>query len=587
MRHNCSYIITYLIKAVVDSARDQAIPTSPSGTYAPTRLPCPRNLLVRQPTVQGPLSAGETDYLATKAAKSIPLWRDYLSQVGLLDFDIDRFLGFTGPGRPALTLPNFGFAISGGGARAGLVGAGILNGFDLRNEEAKKAKTGGLLQLANYAVGLSGGSWLLGSWATSNFPTFTSLNKTVWRLTEPEAIYKLHTMKQIDRDLKTASQKSQAGFETSIVDAWAQLIIDHTINTTEHANAVLLSSVQNLTGYTSHYAPFIVVTATSRPGGKGDMTLENPVYEFTPLEFGTWHPSLNAFIPIDYLGTSFFQGRRLAGEECVVGFDSMGNIFSVSSSTEGQPFLLALFHKFLNMLTGNVFDEAIIPNPFRGLGLSFGLGSAYPGAEDEDLYLADSSLSGETLPMWPLIQPARKLDVIIAVDSSNRAKPSLNLHVYPNGSSLYNSYAKTLAPEYKAYNFPRIPNPFTGEFTRLGYHQRPVFFGCNQLNASLIIYLPNHFVVASTDAPTTQIQFRHTEIDNYFTNGFAIATQASEPTQKLSDALEDELARAGPSSSVEWSVCLACALIDRQQTRNGLSRTGQCQSCFEFYCSVP
>lgn len=104
------------------------------------------------------MGPGETAYLSSKAAKSIPLWRDYLTNVGLLDLDIDRFLAkATGTGgKPASTLPNFGFAISGGGARAGLVGAGVLNAFDGRNPEAQSERTGGLLQLANYAAGLSG-----------------------------------------------------------------------------------------------------------------------------------------------------------------------------------------------------------------------------------------------------------------------------------------------------------------------------------------------------------------------------------------------------------------------------------------------
>ncbi|KAH9810274.1 lysophospholipase catalytic domain-containing protein [Melampsora americana] len=577
------------------SKRDEAIPTSPSGGYAPSRQPCPTSLQVRQPSVEGPLNANELEYVNQKSSKSIPLWKDYLSNVGLIDFDLDLFLSNAKKdlNQASKSLPNFGFAMSGGGARAGLVGAGVLNGFDGRNPEAQRMKTGGLLQLANYAAGLSGGSWLLGSWATSNFPRFTSLNQTVWKLTEPDAIYDLHILKQIDRDLQTATEKAKAGFETSIVDAWAQLIVDHTINTTNNANAVLLSSVRNLTGYATHYAPFIIVTATSRAEGKGDMTLDNPVYEFTPEEFGTWHPSLNAFIPVEFLGTKINQGQLSRGDQCVVGFDSMGfimatssNVFSLSSKTDGQPFFIALAHKFLNALAQNVFDESIIPNPFRGLGLGYGLDNGYPARDDENLYLADSSLSGETLPLWPLIQPSRNLDAIIAVDSANRAKPSLNIHAYPNGTSLYASYAKTLGPDYEAYSFPQVPDPYEGEFSRRGYNKRPVFFGCNEQKGALIIYLPNYFIVARTDAPTAQMQFRHTELDGYFSNGFAIATQSKDSSDELSDTLEDNLDRTGVSDPIEWSACLACALIDRQQKRNGMNRTNQCQSCFDIYCAI-
>ncbi|EGG10708.1 uncharacterized protein MELLADRAFT_103198 [Melampsora larici-populina 98AG31] len=609
------------------SKRDEAIPTSPSGGYAPSWQPCPEGLQVRQPSVDGPLNSKELEYVNQKSSKSIPLWRDYLSNVGLIDFDVDLFLSNAtkDSNQASKSLPNFGFAISGGGARAGLVGAGVLNGFDGRNPEAHKMRTGGLLQLANYAAGLSGGSWLLGSWATSNFPRFTSLNETVWKLTEPDALYDLHILKQIDRDLQTATEKAKAGFETSIVDAWAQLIVDHTINTTQNANAVLLSSVRNLTGYSTHYAPFIIVTATSRAQGKGDMSLENPVYEFTPEEFGTWHPSLNAFIPIELLGTKINQGLPYRGDQCVVGFDSMGfimatssNVFSLSSKTDGQPFFIALAHKFLNALAQNVFDESIIPNPFRGLGLGYGLNSGYPARDDDNLYLADSSLSGETLPLWPLIQPSRNLDAIIAVDSSvSPRKCKVEYIVRPNsfaqilmvrvfmrhtrkpcnrtmkliafhGKSLQHEfwYSIWLTPLLEMWVDDRVPDPYEGEFSRRGYNKRPVFFGCNDKKGALIIYLPNYYIVASTDAPTAQMQFRHTELDGYFSNGFAIATQSKDSTDELSDTLEDNLNRIGASNPIEWSACLACALIDRQHKRNGMDRTSQCQSCFDQYCAI-
>lgn len=52
------------------------------------------------------------------------------------------------------------------------------------------------------------------------------------------------------------------------------------------------------------------------------------VDEFTPEEFGVWHPSLNAFIPIDYLGTSMFNGKASAHADCVKG---MNDIFHIKT----------------------------------------------------------------------------------------------------------------------------------------------------------------------------------------------------------------------------------------------------------------
>ena len=40
-------------------------------------------------------------------------------------------------------------------------------------------------QLLTYITALSGGNWMLGSWATSNAPTFQALNRDVWKLSDP------------------------------------------------------------------------------------------------------------------------------------------------------------------------------------------------------------------------------------------------------------------------------------------------------------------------------------------------------------------------------------------------------------------
>ncbi|KAI9611815.1 hypothetical protein KEM48_004377 [Puccinia striiformis f. sp. tritici PST-130] len=497
------------------SKRDEAIPTAPSGGYAPSRRPCPETVLVRQPSVHGPLNSGEAEYVLTKAQKSLPLWRTYLDNAGLLGFDVDEFLSEAtrNGGTPAVTLPNLGFALSG----VELERVWWAPGYSMRS-------------ISFVASGKLG---------HRKFPSFTSLNETVWKLTQPDAIYDIAILKQIHRDLKNSLSKSTAGFPIRhppnlvrrLSSAWAQLIVDHTMQVLHH-----VSSEIQLARFQESICPFvrpdtpyqismiagcpdkkqqIIITATSRENGKGELTLDDPVYEFTPEEFGTWHPSLNAFIPIQFLGTKINQGQISRGDRCVVGFESMGmsyatssNIFSTSEKTRDDPIWVAIIHKLMNFMTHNVKD-------------------------DENLYLADSSLSGETLPLWPLIQPSRNLDVIITVDSSNRAKPSVKSRVYPNGTSLYASYREDSA------------------------------------------------------ARLCRLSLSHnTEIDGYFKNGFALATQTRASANSMSDDMQGLFDRAGPSSSIEWSICLACALIDKQQKRNGKRRTAQCQSCFDMYCAV-
>jgi lysophospholipase len=60
-------------------------------------------------------------------------------------------------------LPTIAVGVSGGGTRAALYGAGVLNALDGRNFTSVGRGTGGLLQATTYISGLSGGSWLLSS----------------------------------------------------------------------------------------------------------------------------------------------------------------------------------------------------------------------------------------------------------------------------------------------------------------------------------------------------------------------------------------------------------------------------------------
>ena len=81
-------------------------------------------------------------------------------------------------------MPNIAVIVSGGGERAMLVGGGILAGLDSRNASAVANKVGGVQQLATYIAGLSGGSWITGSWALAGYPMFEQLRDQVWSLEE-------------------------------------------------------------------------------------------------------------------------------------------------------------------------------------------------------------------------------------------------------------------------------------------------------------------------------------------------------------------------------------------------------------------
>lgn len=97
-------------------------------------------------------------------------------------------------------------------------------------------------------------------------------------------------------------------------------------------------------------------------------------------------------------------------------------------------------------------------------------------------------VQNENIPFFPLLNPARGLDVIITADASVRPSSPYPLALladstpkqadnnsFPDGSSLYNSYQKSLLPGYDSLPFPLIPAQ--DAFVAAGLNQRPVFFG--------------------------------------------------------------------------------------------------------------
>ncbi|OAV93584.1 hypothetical protein PTTG_12089 [Puccinia triticina 1-1 BBBD Race 1] len=580
-------------------ARSPALTNSPSGGYAPVWVDCPNDLSVRQPTLAGPLASKEAEYIKKRTLKSVPYWRSYLSRAGLSDFDIESFLkkASTQGAVRGLTLPNVGLALSGGGPRAALIGASMVHALDDRNPDAVRAGTGGIIQLVNYITGLSGGSWFTGSWSTSNFPDVRELVST-WKLQQDNQPLDWETVKKYPPAVKIAREKANAGFPASLVDVWSLMVGKHFLNAPDYGKSVLFNSIRDVPAFQNYDAPFPIIVATSRgEKGRSNINLQTPIYEFTPYEFGAWHPSMNGFIPIDYLGTSMFDGKTIPQSPCVKGFDNAAFIMGSSSNILSEPFApnekMTLWNKIVAGLyeyfTRHMYDEALVFNPFNGLGTGSGTKQEFPDGKDTLLYLADGGLGGENMPLWPLMQPARNLDVIIAVDAqTDGVGYVIDARGYSNGTSLYMSYQKTLLPDYKGYKFPKIPD-YRSTFSELGLHQRPSVFGCYETDAPLVIYFPNYFMVAATDFTTVQASYTQDEVDAVFDNGFAIATQSIGKIKNntlLSQGIEENLQRSGEFATPEWSTCVACTLIDRQLQRDGIPRTSQCEACFRQHCYV-
>ena len=199
---------------------------------------------------------------------------------------------------------------------------------------------------------------------------------------------------------------------------------------------------------------------------------------------------------------------------------------------------------------------ALYPNPFYGMPVTKPGPHSSPHERSRLLKLVDGSESGQTIPLWGQIQPARHADFIIAFDSTSDAWP----YAWNNGTNLYNTYlaSKSVDPPIP---FPVIPPPYT--FIEKNYTNTPVFFGCDaNLTTTgsrtdmgpLILYMANSPYSAYTNFSYTQEEVSQVQIREIFTNEFNMLTQGNS------------------TLDAEWPECL------------GLHRTSQCESCLQRYC---
>lgn len=100
--------------------------------------------------------------------------RELLSRMNIKGFNTNQYINQHQ--NNASALPNIGIALSGGGYRAMLNGAGVVEAFDSRTPNSTNTgQLGGLLQASTYLSALSGGNWLVGSLFSNNFTSVSDI----------------------------------------------------------------------------------------------------------------------------------------------------------------------------------------------------------------------------------------------------------------------------------------------------------------------------------------------------------------------------------------------------------------------------
>ena len=479
------------------------------------------------------------------------------------------------------SLPNIGIAVSGGGYRALQNGAGFLAAADNRTDNSTNSgQIGGLLQATTYLAALSGGGWLAGSMYANNFSSVQALrdSQRVWNFQDSifegpndDHIQILSAADYYSTVLNEVGDKRDAGFNTSITDYWGRFLSYQLVNATDGGPAYTFSSIAQQPSFTNGQSPFPILVSDGRAPGTQIVSLNSTVYEFNPFELGSWDPTTYAFAPLEYVGSNFSAGGVPTDGQCVRGFDQIGFVMGTSSSlfntfllelnqTALPAALMSIFNGFLTDLGSDYNDVAQWqPNPFYHFN-----NDTNRNAQTMDLTLTDGGEDGQNIPLYPLIQPQRHVDVIFAIDSSADTTYS-----WPNGTTLVATYERSLNNTIEnGTAFPSIPDQNT--FINLGLNNRPTFFGCNASNNTgdtpIVVYLPNAPYITYSNVSTFNLEYNETQRNAIIRNGYEVAT--------LGNGTLD----------AEWPACMACAVLSRSFTRTGTTVPDACNQCFERYC---
>ena len=512
--------------------------------------------------------------------------KDFFGHVTIPDFDAAGYLDRVSSN--SSNVPNIGIAVSGGGYRAMLNAAGAAKAFDSRTENStSQGHLGGLLQSTTYFSGLSGGGWLLGSIFINNFTSISDLQTyddgAVWQLgnsilegPDTGGIQLFSSVGYWDDIHDEVSAKSDAGFPTSITDYWGRALSYQFVNDTKGGPSQTWSSIALTDDFQQGNMPLPILVADGRYPHELVLSTNATVFEINPWEFGTFDPTIFGFVPTEFLGSRFENGKLPDNETCVRGFDNGGFVMGTSSSLFNQFFLNVnstalpswlkdIFSGILGEIGEDSDDIAVYsPNPFYQWR-----SSESPYANHKELDVVDGGEDLQNIPLHPLIQPERHVDVIFAVDSSADTGDS-----WPNGTALVATYERNLNSSGIANGtaFPAIPDQNT--FVNQGLNARPTFFGCNSTNSTgptgpspLIVYLPNTPWVTYSNVSTFHYpSYNDSWRDLLIENGY------------------DSVTMGNGTSDSNWSTCVGCAILSRSFDRTNTDIPQACTQCFQSYC---
>jgi lysophospholipase len=569
---------------------------SPTDSYAPGIVDCPSYLKSNSSDTETRvgflrqavgISDAEHEWMQERDNVTFSYLKTFLKDTGLNGTDefLDSILS-----NSSARIPRIGLSFSGGGYRAMLCAAGEISGLDNRTIGAADHGLP-LLDATSYITGLSGGSWFVSTLVYNNW---TSVQEIIDQSGQDNAIWDLeHTIitpgginivknaeywNTLDKEI---SQKRDAGFNVSMTDPWGRgLSYQNFPGLEDQGASMTFTSLRDWNIFNNHSIPFPIIVSDGRTPGFMIINSNSTVFEFNPFELGSWDTYVDSFVDLKYVGTPMDAGKPSGNGSCWSGLDNTGFVFGTSSTLFNQ-FLLqlnstgisGLAYSAANALLSELSDAENdiapwFPNPFFNspYGTSEGIKS------DDTLFLVDGGEDNQNVPLYPLLEEERGVDVIFSFDNSADTSQS-----WPNGSSLMYTYQRQFANASANFAFPYVPGVDT--FLHNNLTARPTFFGCYANNLTslmkevgtdyvppLVVYIANRPWSYNSNTSTFKMEYDNDEKLGMIQNGFAIST--------FNNLTVDP----------EFEKCIGCAILQRSKERMGVPIGDECKSCFDTYC---
>jgi lysophospholipase len=211
----------------------------------------------------------------------------------------------------------------------------------------------------------------------------------------------------------------------------------------------------------------------------------------------------------------------------------------------------------------------------------------------QNISLVDGGEDGQVLPMVPLLQPAREIDLIVRMMwliplspllTNNPFQLAVDVNAdtqqgWPAGYGLYATYQRYANSSAQFGKIPLPKIPFVNTLINEGLNTHPTFFGCDSTTdvtyadssttlAPIIAYIPNYPWTYLSNISANAFQLSNDVSQSILDNGFQSATMAGVTS----------------GSQIDWPTCLACASLQRSFERSGTAIPEKCQTCMSQYC---